>query len=269
MALRLRAGQFYGGQTRTLDINGFRLSERCYQNGLNTPVHAHEFAHFCYVLAGGYTERLERRGTEDRVASALVWYPPGVAHAEKHHAPGRHLIIEINQDKAKEWGVVFKGPALALKGSANRYAGQLCSEFRNADVFSHLAIEGILLELVAAVCRAHDKETGALRPRWLARVEQVLQENCINPPSLTELARIAGVHPIHLSRTFRRWHKSSIGAHIRQLRIEQAVRIIGSSHEPLIQVALATGFADQSHFAKSFKRVIGMTPTQFRSLHQR
>jgi AraC family transcriptional regulator len=38
------------------------------------------------------------------------------------------------------------------------------------------------------------------------------------------------------------------------------------SKEPLVEIALAAGFADQTHFTRSFKRITGMTPTEFRRI---
>ena len=268
MTLKLAAGQFYGGNRRILDMNGVRLSERHYQGDLITPLHAHELAHFCYVLAGRYTERLGRR-TEHRARSTLVWYPPGFPHAERHYVSGRHFLIELDKHKFEEWGTHITEPGLVLNGRSRWWANQLHSEFHWADDFSHLAIEGIILELVAAVGRAGGRGERGRAPRWLSAVEELLNENYVTPPNLATLAETAGVHPIHLSRTFRRWHKSTIAEYIRQLRIRKAAALIEGSDQPFAQIALIAGFADQSHFVKSFKRVTGMTPSQFRSLSER
>ena len=264
MTLRLRAGHFYGGAARTQEVTGFRLTERIYRPGLNPPPHGHELAHFCYVLAGRYRERLGRR-SEERAASTLVWYPPDVTHAEKHYETGRQLLIEISQPQVKDWGITLSGPASSLSDSSKWLARRLYAEFREPDEFSRLAMEGILLELVAATCRSNGK-IERTPPRWLATVAEILQTNYAAPPSLASLAATAGVHPIHLARTFRRWRKSSISDYVRQLRIDKAAALMTKSDRPLVQIALEVGFADQSHFVKSFRRATGMTPAKFRSL---
>jgi AraC family transcriptional regulator len=48
------------------------------------------------------------------------------------------------------------------------------------------------------------------------------------------------------------------------LRIEDACRRLATSDAPLVAIALDAGFADQSHFAKTFKRQTGMTPAEYR-----
>jgi AraC family transcriptional regulator len=72
-----------------------------------------------------------------------------------------------------------------------------------------------------------------------------------------------GVHPDHLVHAFRRQYHCTVGEYVRQLRIEFACRQITSSDMPLAEIAVEAGFADQSHFTKTFKRLVGMTPSEF------
>jgi AraC family transcriptional regulator len=73
------------------------------------------------------------------------------------------------------------------------------------------------------------------------------------------------VHPVHLAREFRRFEHCTIGEYVRRLRIEQACRRLTHSTDPIAAIAAEAGFADQSHFARTFKRVVGMSPVQFRA----
>ena len=52
------------------------------------------------------------------------------------------------------------------------------------------------------------------------------------------------------------------------LRLQEARRLLVTTEEPVSVVALNTGFFDQSHFTKRFRKVTGMTPTQFRKTYQ-
>jgi AraC family transcriptional regulator len=51
---------------------------------------------------------------------------------------------------------------------------------------------------------------------------------------------------------------------VRQLRIEYACHELAASDTPIVQIALAAGFCDQSHFTRTFKRLIGVAPSQYR-----
>jgi AraC family transcriptional regulator len=80
------------------------------------------------------------------------------------------------------------------------------------------------------------------------------------------LAAAVGVHPVHLARVFRKFHACSVGDYVRQLRIEYASRQLATTDQPLANIALAAGFADQSHFSRTFKQHTRMLPTEFRKL---
>jgi AraC family transcriptional regulator len=81
---------------------------------------------------------------------------------------------------------------------------------------------------------------------------------------LQQVATEAGVHPAHLARVFRRHHRCTIGSYLRRLRLDAACRQLVSGERPLADIALAAGFADQSHFSRLFRAATGVTPTHYR-----
>ena len=83
-------------------------------------------------------------------------------------------------------------------------------------------------------------------------------------PSLAELAAGVGVHPVTLARAFRRTFGCTIGEYLRRLRIERAAEQLATGTQPLAEIALAAGFADQSHFSNVFRRRVGMSPSAYR-----
>ena len=82
---------------------------------------------------------------------------------------------------------------------------------------------------------------------------------------LDELAREAGVHPVHLSRVFRRCVGEGIGEYVHRLRVRTACERMLAPHNSLSELSLGTGFADQSHFTRAFRKITGLTPATFRS----
>lgn len=75
-----------------------------------------------------------------------------------------------------------------------------------------------------------------------------------------------GVHRVHLARTFRRHFGTTVGAYRRRLSLERAEREIAEGCMELGRIALRSGFYDQSHFNRHFRRATGMTPGRFRGL---
>jgi AraC family transcriptional regulator len=96
-----------------------------------------------------------------------------------------------------------------------------------------------------------------------------LEASYLLAPSLAELAALAGVHPVHLSREFRRHYHMTVGEYIRKRRIQHASQLLSHSGLSLSEIAATCGFSDQSHFCALFKRHAGMTPAKFRDLSAR
>jgi AraC family transcriptional regulator len=74
------------------------------------------------------------------------------------------------------------------------------------------------------------------------------------------------VHPVHLAQAFRKFYHCTIGDHVRSLRIDFACRQLTMTKLPLSEIALLAGFADQSHFTRTFKEALGLPPSQYREL---
>jgi len=102
-------------------------------------------------------------------------------------------------------------------------------------------------------------------PKWLNNVKKMLEERFADQHKLAEIAAMVGVHPVHVAREFRRHFDSTIFEYLRKLRIDYACRQLIMSDDSPAQIAVASGFADQSHFCRTFKRLRGTTPRQFRA----
>ncbi|WP_164019748.1 helix-turn-helix transcriptional regulator [Pyxidicoccus trucidator] len=82
--------------------------------------------------------------------------------------------------------------------------------------------------------------------------------------SLRELAAAARLSPWHLVRAFRDQLGQTPQVYLRSLRVREAQRQLVAGL-PLAEVALACGFADQSHLTKQFTRTLGITPGDYRT----
>jgi AraC-like DNA-binding protein len=94
------------------------------------------------------------------------------------------------------------------------------------------------------------------------RVRRYLEAHYMDNPSLEDLARIAGLSPFHLTRVFHEATGLPPHTYLTQLRISRAKQRLQAG-DPIADVAAATGFSDQSHLTRRFKRIVGVTPGQF------
>lgn len=89
-----------------------------------------------------------------------------------------------------------------------------------------------------------------------------LEAHYAEPVTLDQLGELAGVSKYHLLRSFTKQKGISPYRYLETIRIGKARKLLERG-VPQIEVALETGFADQSHFSRFFKRLIGVTPRQY------
>ena len=82
--------------------------------------------------------------------------------------------------------------------------------------------------------------------------------------SLPQLAELAGCHPSHLARCFRKTTGLTIGAYRRQMRIRNLCIDLRSDPAPLSELAVKHGFSDQAHMTRQFKALVGTSPGVWR-----
>jgi AraC-like DNA-binding protein len=96
-------------------------------------------------------------------------------------------------------------------------------------------------------------------PAAVAQTRELLSDRLADPPSLDELAAVTGLGPFALLRAFRAETGLPPHAYLNQLRVRQARCLLDGGLAPA-QVAAHTGFADQAHLTRHFKRVVGVPP---------
>jgi AraC family transcriptional regulator len=103
-----------------------------------------------------------------------------------------------------------------------------------------------------------------LTPQQIRRVMDFVQASLSQDLSLETLARQAGFSPYHFARLFRQTMGESPHQFVLRQRIERAQRLLTEGDAPLVQIAVESGFANQSHFTRVFKRYLSLTPRAYR-----
>lgn len=261
------APDFHETRASNGQANQFTLTESTYPAGLRMPLHDHEPAYLSFLMRGTYTETFHK-GTRTCKPSTLVFHPPGDRHAvDFHNAEVRIFRVEIKSrwlERMREYSGRFESTHFR-GGLMSLLCRRLYDEYQCNDIYSPLAIEGLMLEITAELTRQRRKELEQIPPRWLEQARDTVRANISEPPSLNALAQIVGIHPVSLAREFRRHYRCTIGEYVRQLRIDAACAELSCSETPLSMIATNAGFYDQSHFANTFRRYTGKTPTQYRA----
>jgi AraC family transcriptional regulator len=92
----------------------------------------------------------------------------------------------------------------------------------------------------------------------------MIRERFTEQLTLSDIASQAGVHPVHLAREYRKYYRSTVGEQIRRLRIDYARQQISTTENTIADIALTSGFSDQSPFTLAFKSYVGSPPSVYR-----
>lgn len=265
----MQGGSFYGSVQQRREQCDAIFTDLQHSSARKLPEHAHELPFFAVLLEGDYGERYGRQHKQFGPFT-IAFRPAGVPHQDEIGPHGvRFFEIEIRPS----WKERIQNCSGSLDKAHDEYGGgemlwlamKLFRETHAPGGTSDLHLESLLAELVASVALL-PRDYAQDAPKWLARVMEKLKSEYCDRLTLEDLAREAGVHPVHLSRVFRRCKDEGIGEYVHRLRIRVACEQMLAPRKSLAEISLETGFADQSHFTRAFRRITGMSPGAFRNL---
>lgn len=191
-----------------------------------------------------------------------------VRHLDIHFdadAVSRRLQEEIDPRKLKDPQLLFFDPRIMA------LAELIAAEIANPEPLHDLYGDGLALSLVIDVLKlmkTEPRKRGALAPWQVRRVTDFIRENCMRSIRLQELADLAGLSQSHFSHSFKA--STGMAPHDWQMneRLERAKALLASDAQPLTEVAAETGFSDQAHFTRVFRKHVGTTPARWRKSRQ-
>ncbi len=259
-------GRFYGAPTVERRLPGVRVAHLSATTSADeVHEHSHDDAHFVLATHGRYLTTAWGPETEGPV---LVYNPPGVIHRDRFVGPGGYFLAvsfeapvwrDLAQASARTAVDALRLTGPAARRAALRLTRTLLS--RDADA---VTLESLGLELAGqAMSPIEDSDHP---PPWLALAETFLADCFDQPIAVSDLARVAGVHPVHLARGYRRWLGAAPGERLRTRRLERAADLLMQGRTAIGDIALAAGFCDQSHLNRQFRHAYGVTPGEFARL---
>jgi len=258
-------GQFYGVANVERQLPSVRvahLAAAILADGVDE--HSHDDAHFVLATHGRYETTAWGDQTE---GPPLVFNPPGVIHRDRFVGAGGHFLAVSFE--AETWrDLAGQAPtaidALRLNHAlARTCALRLTRAILTRDV-EPVALESLGLELAAQV--QAPRSESRRRPDWLVTAETYLADSFDQSIAISDVARAAGVHPVHLARGYRRWLGTTPGERLRTRRLERAADLLMLGRVPIGEIALRAGFCDQSHLNRQFRLAYGVTPGEFARL---
>lgn len=174
---------------------------------------------------------------------------------------GRRLMEDIDPAAAENPRLVLSDPKiLAL-------AELIAAECENPEPLHDLYGDGLCLSVLIDILRVRQsvrRRRSELATWQLRRAIEYIEDHCVRNIRLEELASLTGLSQSHFSHAF----KASTGLPPHQwqtrARLERAKQLLLKDDTPLTHVAAETGFADQAHFTRVFRKNIGATPANWK-----
>jgi AraC family transcriptional regulator len=211
------------------------------------------------LIPAGSPARVRSSGSKD---SLQIFLDPGLVARVAAEAfeldPARTIVPPLNaldlpHLRAAMWAVDAE---LTAGGPGGRLGAESLANL--------LAVH--LIRLILAPRRPARGPDGVLPRGRLGAVVEYIEGHLEASPSLAEMAAVARLSTYHFARQFKAATGLAPHQYVIARRIERAKQLLQADRDlPLAQVATRAGFSNQSHFAQHFKRLVGITPGQFRA----
>jgi AraC family transcriptional regulator len=198
---------------------------------------------------GNAFECSHQHGEGDRCLS--FQYDPGLFARLAHDAGASHLA--------------FAGGCLPPLRALAPLTARAATAMERQDSFEEISLE-LASAVIQTVGDARRNATVAARdPAPIAPVLRQLESRAVEPLTLGEMARIAGLSRYHFLRTFKAVTGITPHQWLLRARLRDAARRLATSRDPVTEIALDVGFEDLSNFIRSFRSEFGVSPSRYRA----
>lgn len=259
----LADGSFFGNQVKMLRIDGLIISESESDNR-EVGWHTHENAHLSYSIYGN-SYLVDKNNRYPFSSGTLMYHNSANPHRNTIHSNySRNFYLEIKPEWLRKMDIQYitEGIVNIEHPSIRNLFDSIFIESRVNDNVSGIGIESYLITILSFLEKP--MVSNSKKPGWVDLVKDYILSQPDKNFTLTELSSLAEVHPVHLSRDFTKHFGQTITEYLRQLKIQKATELIKFSGLQLTEISHLSGFADQSHMIRCFKKAFNVNPSTYR-----
>lgn len=255
----------FGTQNRSRVHAGVRILETVHAPKVKLEPHDHEDPTIVGAMSGGWDERVGSRAFVCRPGIFMV-KPAGATHANSYGFETSHsIVIQLTVTRLAISDSSRRAFSKPTQFTSRKLLSRLFSLLIDEEAYSHLAVDeevSFLLSLIAGERNSPRRPSGMIQR--LQRIRDQLMDDPTRAYGLSELCQPCGLSPSAFTHAFKSEFGCTPSSLIRRRRIERASFLLRATRDSLTQIAAKTGFSDQAHLTREFKRFAEVTPGRFR-----
>ncbi|GAB3958763.1 hypothetical protein GCM10028805_53720 [Spirosoma harenae] len=258
----LQPGEYQGAVSGIRSANGLLIGLTDYIRDESVSfMHTHQNAHLSLGLVGQMVVRRKSHAGLNDTIEQFSFIHAGEEHQTRLvSSVGKNINLEIEPPFFVRYALTEANfSKLTQTPGASLLMLKLVKELHFPDKALIDNIHDLILSSLQPQVNAIRKPT----PGWVPLVEQLLSDNWDKELSLQQIASAADIHPVTVSKYFRRYFGCNLGEYRRGIKVERALQMMNSSHKSLTEIAYTCAFFDQSHFIRAFREATGYPPKHF------
>lgn len=256
----MQHNEYFGTKENSVKTESFKVSLTNHLAESKITKHAHANPYLCLLVYGNYNEK---SNVESVISSGEVLYrSAGYEHSNSFNKnDSLCLNIEINnQDRLMTQNdIILPLSESKEKATIEIYKVLYALKNRSAnDLLDIYCYESMLTHINTS------EQNGNLI--WIKRIKERINDSPTELLSLDKLSFDFGLHPNYIIRKFKEVTGYKLSEYLTKIRLENSIKNLILTESNLTEIALNSGFYDQSHFNRNFKKHITTTPLHFRKV---
>lgn len=183
-------------------------------------------------------------------------------------------ISEISDEVDKEhkkddlviWNAIFSREIIS-KGISKKYLHLIYNKYyrKIKEAATINILQQIEIEMIEEYFNFLVNDTEITENLIVNKVLQALYLNIEGHTTLEEICGNINISVAYASASFKKHKGISVMRYLRQIKIQRAKELLDENEKTMLEITLLLGFHDQSHFTKTFKSLVGMSPTEYRN----
>jgi AraC family transcriptional regulator len=258
--ISLEKGQYSGKIEELQFFNGLTFGATTYKEfDKNSLMHYHQNPHLSLITTGNHLEKRKSKEYQ-RKPGDILFCRAGESHQFLTGKPAKNINIELDYIFLKKYDISENQIENSiLQVDSKLKILKMFYELKLKDENIETSIQILLLDLI----KDTKKELSQKKPKWIDSLINILNDRWSDQITLVELSILLDVHPVTISKYFSKFFGCTFGEYRRRLKVSKSLELIKNSPLSVTEIAYLSGFADQSHFIRSFKSLVGFTPKVF------